>query len=167
MGQWPIFLLCRPQRAVIRATGKRELIELLEPTLHSLGYELVDLDARIGSNGLLRLYIDKDPQVTLADCEFVSEQIGAFLDVEDPLPGSYVLEVSSPGADRRLRTPEHYERFVGEEVRVELTVPKDGRKRFRGRLIGVSDGTIDLEVDKHTVHFSIDEISVARLVPHD
>jgi ribosome maturation factor RimP len=86
------------------APGKQELIELLEAPLKALGFELVDLDIRLGRNGLLRLYIDKPDGVMLADCEFVSHQIGAFLDVEDPLPGSYTLEVSSPGLDRRLRT---------------------------------------------------------------
>ena len=105
--------------------------------------------------------------MTLADCELVSEQISAFLDVEDPLPGSYVLEVSSPGADRRLRTAEHYERFVGEEVRIELVVPKDGRRRYRGRLKAIRGDTVDLEVDTHVVNIPLDEISVARLVPHD
>jgi ribosome maturation factor RimP len=88
------------------------LIELLEPTVKALGFELVDVEANIGRRSLLRLFIDREPAVTLADCELVSGQISAFLDVEDPLPGSYLLEVSSPGLDRRLRTPEHFRRFV-------------------------------------------------------
>jgi len=165
MGRRPIFLL--RTSPVNRPTGKRELIELLEPALRTLGYELVDLYVRAGRNGLLRLFIDKAPQVTLADCEFVSEQIGAFLDVEDPLPGNYTLEVSSPGLDRRLRTPEHFARFVGEEVKVELAVPKQGRRRFRGVLKGVEGDEVELEVDATTWFFDVGEIAVARLVPKD
>ena len=163
----PIFLLCASNRDVSQVIGKQDLIELLEPTLNALGYELVDLDARFGGNGLLRLFIDKEPVVGLADCEFVSEQIGAFLDVEDPLPEGYVLEVSSPGTDRRLRTPEHFERFVGAEVKLELVKALDGRRRFRGVIKQVSDGTIELEVDNVTWNLPLAEIAVARLVPSD
>jgi ribosome maturation factor RimP len=152
---------------VTRAIGKQDLIDLLEPTVRNLGYELVDLDARVGRNGLLRLFIDKSPQVTLADCEFVSGQIGAFLDVEDPLPGNYVLEISSPGLDRRLRTRAHFERFIGREVKLELTVPKDGRRRLRGLLKGVREDEIELEVDTSIWHLRLNEIAVARLVPAD
>ena len=105
-----------------QAVDRERLFALLEPAVEALGYELTDIDAHTGRRGLLRLYIGrKDGITTLADCERVSEQIGALLDVEDPLPGSYVLEVSSPGLDRRLRTLEHFERFNGEAVKIELT----------------------------------------------
>ena len=118
---------------------KEDLIELLEPTVNDLGYELVDLDLREGRGGLVRLFIDKDPAVTLADCEYVSGQVGDLLDVEDPLPGGYVLEVSSPGLDRRLRTPDHFAAAVGAEIRVELKRAIDGRRRFRLAGAGPSD----------------------------
>ena len=148
-----------------RVPSKKELIELLEPTIESLGYQLIDIDVRTGSNGLLRLFIDGDPPVGLSDCEIVSEQLGAFLDVEDPLPGSYVLEVSSPGADRRLRTPAHFERFVGHRVRLELAAPRDGRRRFTGELKGIEDGSIELEVDGRLVLLELRDVALARLVP--
>ena len=106
MGLRPIFL-CATEK-MDHAIRKQRLIELLEPPVEALGYELVDLDVRVGRNGLLRIYVDKDDGVNLADCELVSRQLGAFLDVEDPLPGHYVLEVSSPGLDRPLRTLEHF-----------------------------------------------------------
>ena len=80
-----------------------------------MGFELADMDAHFGRRGLLRLFIDREGGVTLDDCERVSEQIGALLDVEDPLPGSYVLEVSSPGFDRRLRTLGALRAFQGRE----------------------------------------------------
>jgi ribosome maturation factor RimP len=144
---------------------KRGLFELLEPPLRSLGYELVDLEVTYGRKGLLRLYIDKEGGVTLGDCELVGAQIGAFLDVEDPLPGSYVLEVSSPGFDRKLRTVEHFRRFLNDEVRIELTRPRDGRRRLKGRLKDVQDSTVTVEVDGVDWRVDLPEIGVARLVP--
>lgn len=138
---------------------------MLEPTLRTLGYELVDLDAHTGRNGLLRLYIDKEPNVTLADCEFVSEQIGAFLDVEDPLPGSYRLEVSSPGLDRRLRTVAHFAQFAGRNVKLKLLLPKDGRRRLRGTITSVDGGRITIDGDDRTWCLELAEIAEARLVP--
>lgn len=148
------------------APGKQELIELLEPPLKALGFELVDLDVRLGRNGLLRLYIDKSDGVMLADCEFVSKQIGALLDVEDPLPGAYTLEVSSPGLDRRLRTPEHFERFSGDRVRIELKRAVSGRKRFKGVLLGIDEhDTIAVEVDGEKWALNLADVAMARLVP--
>jgi len=147
------------------APDKKELIALLEPTLESMGYELVDIDFRLGGNGLLRLFIDRDPPVTLTDCEIVSEQVGAFLDVEDPLPGSYVLEVSSPGADRRLRTSGHFEQFVGSRVRVELAIAREGRRRYSGVLKGIENDRIGLDVDGQLFEVNLSDVAVARLVP--
>jgi ribosome maturation factor RimP len=154
------------ERAHLQKTiDKRGLIELLEPTLRRLGYELVDIDLNLGRNGLLRLFIDRDIGVTLADCELVSEQIGALLDVEDPLPGHYVLEISSPGLDRRLRTIEHFERFLDEDVKIELVRPRNGRKRFRGRLVDAGGQRVVVEVDGERCEFELAEIAMARLVP--
>jgi ribosome maturation factor RimP len=144
---------------------KRGLFELLEPPLRSLGYELVDLEVTYGRKGLLRLYIDKEGGVTLGDCELVGAQIGSFLDVEDPLPGSYVLEVSSPGFDRKLRTAEHFRRFLNDEVRIELIRPREGRRRLKGRIKGVQNSTVTVEVDGVDWRVDLPEIGVARLVP--
>lgn len=148
---------------------KQRLIELLEPAVGALGFELVDIDLRLGRHGLLRLYIDRrsdeDGGVTLADCELVSGQVGALLDVEDPLPGAYDLEVSSPGLDRKLRTREHFERFVGHDVRVELAQPRDGRKRLKGRLEAVDGAAIVLDVDGAAWRVELADIGEARLVP--
>lgn len=146
---------------------KQGLIDLLEPPLQALGYELVDLEARMGGDGLLRLFIDRDPSITLSDCELVSRQIGAFLDVEDPLPGRYVLEVSSPGTDRRLRTPAHFTRFMHSEIRVELKKALDGRRRFRGLLTAIDDDTIAVELEGQSWRFRLEDIAIARLVAED
>ena len=148
-----------------QTVDKERLIELLEPAVAALGFELTDLDAHLGRRGLLRVYIDSEPGVTLADCERVSEQLGAFLDVEDPLPGSYVLEVSSPGFDRRLRKLEHFARFIGERARIELREPQDGRRRLTGRLAGVEGGAILLDVDGDVMRVSLGDIAEARLAP--
>lgn len=147
--------------------NREGLIALLEPTVNALGYELVDLDLRTGGSGLVRLFIDKEPTVTLTDCEQVSRQVSDLLDVEDPVAGNYTLEVSSPGVDRRLRTPEHFAAFVGSEVRVELKRPLDGRKRFRGELLSADPETIEVRVDGTDWELPLAELNTARLVPMD
>jgi ribosome maturation factor RimP len=144
---------------------KERLIELLEPPLAALGYELADLDAHLGRRGLLRIFIDREGGVTIDDCSRVSEQLGAWLDVEDPLPGSYVLEVSSPGFDRRLRTPAHFARFAGENVKMELRDPRDGRRRVSGRLQGAEGEEVLIEVDGEVWRVALNNIAVARLAP--
>ena len=153
--------------ALFFVMDKEELISLLEPTVDALGYELVDLDLRSGRNGLVRLFIDKDPAVTLADCELVSEQVSDLLDVEDPIPGFYTLEVSSPGLDRRLRTAAHFAAAIGNEVRVELKRAIDGRRRFRGRLEAADERTIEIHGEGMNWRLPLAEISLARLVPTD
>ena len=144
---------------------KERLIELLEPPLKAMGYELVDVEARAGGNGLLRIYIDQDSGIKVEDCERVSRQIGTFLDVEEPLPGSYTLEVSSPGLDRPLRTLAHFERFAGHEAKVRLIRPVDGRRNFKGRLCGVEDTNIVIDVDGQTWHLPLADVVAACLVP--
>jgi ribosome maturation factor RimP len=146
---------------------KETLIELLEPTINALGYELIDLDVRSGSNGLVRLFIDKEPAISLDDCEYVSAQVGDLLDVEDPIAGEYTLEVSSPGFDRRLRTREHFAAAVGDEIKVELKRAIDGRRNFRGSVVGVGAECVALECDGSEYELPLSEIKVARLVPRD
>jgi len=146
------------------AIDKTGLLELLDGPVAALGYELVDIDLRIGANGLLRLFIDSQDGVTLDDCETVSRQISALLDVEDPIPGSYVLEVSSPGIERRLRTEGHFRRHVNEEVKIQLTRPQDGRRRFRGTVAGVDEQAVAVVVDGVQWRLPIADIATATLV---
>jgi ribosome maturation factor RimP len=146
-------------------TGE-ELTRLLEPTVERMGYELSDLELRLGGrDGVVRVFIDRPGGVGLADCEAVSRQLSALLDVEDPLPGHYVLEVSSPGLDRKLTKPAHFRRFVGEDVRVRLRAPVEGRRNFRGTLKSVEGGDIAVEVDGEVHRLSMAAIETARLVP--
>jgi ribosome maturation factor RimP len=143
-----------------------ELRALIEPAVERLGYELTDLEARLsGSGGVLRLFIDQEGGVGLADCEKVSRAVSALLDVEDPIPGHYDLEVSSPGLDRRLTKPDHFQRFTGETLKVQMRLPIAGRRRFRGRLIAADDSNIVLEVDGAEHCLPLATIDSARLVP--
>lgn len=146
-------------------TGE-ELARLLEPTVERLGYELSDLELKLGGkDGVIRVFIDKPEGVDLSDCEAVSRQLSAVLDVEDPVPGHYTLEVSSPGLDRKLTKPEHFRRYVGEDVRVRLRTPLDGRRNFRGRLTAADDEDVEIEVDGRPHHLAMAAIESARLVP--
>ncbi len=147
-----------------------QLRELLAPVVAGLGYQLWELEytPRSGS-GLLRLYIDVPPDsphgIGLDDCERVSHVVSDTLDAADPIPGHYTLEVSSPGLDRVLRTREHFERFAGERVRLEMMQPIEGRKRFAGRLLGVGERDITLELESGRISLPIDDIHRARLAP--
>ena len=144
---------------------KDGLISLLEPVVIALGYELVDLDAHTGGRGTIRVYIDREQGIMLSDCEFLSHQLSAFLDVEGPFSGSYILEVSSPGIDRKLRTLEHFQQFKGQEIRVELSRARNGYKRLKGALIGVKGEQILLELDGDLISLQLSDIHAARLVP--
>ncbi len=146
-------------------TGE-ELTRLLEPAVEQMGYELSHLELKVGGkDGVLRVFIDKPEGVGLADCEAVSRQLSAVLDVEDPLPGHYVLEVSSPGLDRKLTKPQHFRRYVGHDVRIRLRVPAEGRRNFRGRLMAASEERIEVEVDGVAHGLKLAAIESARLVP--
>ena len=143
-----------------------ELSELLGPVVAGLGYELWELEfAPRAGGGLLRLYIDSPEGISLDDCEQVSRAVSDTLDESDPIAGRYTLEVSSPGLDRVLRTRAHFERYAGEQVRLEMMRPIDGRKRFSGRVTEVSESDITLELDGGKVNLPIDDIHRARLVP--
>jgi len=143
-----------------------ELQKLLEPAVGQLGYELTDLEVRLsGQGGLLRLTIDKVEGIDLDDCEKVSHAISALLDVEDPVPGNYNLEVSSPGLDRKLTKVEHFQRFEGETLKVTMRFPVEGRRRFRGKLLSSNDENIVVEVDGESHSLSLTMIDTARLVP--
>ena len=110
-----------------------ELVILLEPTVERLGYELADVEARLGGKGgLVRVTIDKPDGIDLDDCEKVSLAVSALLDVEDPVPGNYNLEVSSPGLDRKLTKVAHFQRFQGETVKVQMRFPIEGRSDDSG-----------------------------------
>ncbi len=143
-----------------------ELKNLLEPSVEALGYELIELELKTGGrNGLMRLFIDAPDGIGLDDCEAVSRQVSTVLDVEDPIPGNYNLEVSSPGLDRALTKPAHFQRFTGEDVRIKLRTPVEGRRNFRGALRAADEDSIEVEVDGQLHTLAIAAIASARLVP--
>lgn len=145
---------------------RQKLIELLEPELARMGYELVELDARAqGQNGLLRVYIDQADGIGVEDCAKVSRRISALLDVEDPMPGAYELEVSSPGFDRPLRTAEHFAQAVGQVVKIRTVRPLDGRRRFKGLLRSVDAGQLQVDVDGAVTGIPLELVEKANLVP--
>jgi ribosome maturation factor RimP len=144
-------------------TLRERLIALIEPVVADLGFELVELEL---APGVVRLFIDHSDGVRVENCERVSREVSALLDVEDPIPTAYRLEVSSPGLDRVLRTRAHFERFVGERVWIELKVPRaQGRRRYTGRLAAVDDEGIRLVVDEQPVSMAFGEIGKAKLAP--
>jgi ribosome maturation factor RimP len=147
---------------------QERLQALLEPLVESLGYELVLLEysAHRGS-ALVRLFIDATGGVTLGDCEKVSREVEGLLDVEDPIPQNYRLEVSSPGLDRPLVKAAHFERFAGQQASVQLLAPRaGGRRKFKGTLRGMRAGLVVLDTpDAGTVELGLGEIERARLVP--
>jgi ribosome maturation factor RimP len=146
------------------STLRERLTTLIEPLTARLGYELVELEYGAGhGRASLRVFIDAAGGIGVEDCERVSREISALLDVEDPMPGAYTLEVSSPGFDRVLRTREHFGRFVGSRVFVELKEPRAGRRRYTGQLLAVDEAGIALAVDQERVAVAFAEIGKARL----
>ena len=140
---------------------------LLEPVVESMGYELVGIEYQgRGHHGLLRLYVDKPGGIVMEDCEKVSYQVSGVLDVEDPIMGRYTLEVSSPGLDRPLFKPAHYERFVGERISLRLAAPLNGRRKFSGLLKAFENDEVVLLLDEgDEIRVAYQEIDGARLVP--
>jgi ribosome maturation factor RimP len=144
-----------------------ELQALLAPTVASLGLELLGVEfVPSGASALLRLYIDAaDRHVGIEDCEAASREVSAQLDVEDPISSEYTLEVSSPGIDRPLFSAAQFARFAGEQAKVQLRLPKDGRRRFTGRIVSVAGDTIVMADDSGEFSIAHDNIDKARLVP--
>jgi len=139
---------------------------MFEPGIRALGFELVDVEyAADGGRNVLRIYIDSPAGITVDDCAKVSRQVSAVLDVEDPIPEQYVLEVSSPGLDRPLVKREDFERFAGQQVKVRMREAVTGRRNFKGTLVGVEGDAIVVHVDQERYSLPMAKIERARLVP--
>ncbi|MGR8920911.1 MAG: ribosome maturation factor RimP [Gammaproteobacteria bacterium] len=140
------------------------LVELLEPTVNGLGYELLGIErGRSGGGDLVRLYIDQDEGITVEDCEQVSRQVSDVLDVEDAIAGEYTLEVSSPGVDRPLFTLDQHTRFIGEEIRLKLRKLVNGRRRVAGVLRAVRDESLIVDVEGEEFSVPYPEVERSRL----
>jgi len=143
-----------------------KLTNLLRPLVEDLGYEFVGLEHGSNpKNPTLVVYIDKKNGIAVEDCERVSREVAAVLDVEDPIPGHYNLEVSSPGLDRPLFTLEQFEQFAGEIARISLYAPQEGRRKFKGEILGTEGDRVKLELDGSEVLLEMGNVAKARLVP--
>ena len=144
----------------------QKLNELLQPLIEDLGYEFVGLEYNPNQkNSVLRIYIDREDGVGIEDCETVSRETAALLDVKDPIRSRYNLEVSSPGLDRPLFTPAHFSEFTGCEAQVNLFVPQDGRRKFKGLILSAGESSVSIEQDGSEVTLDYDNIAKAKLVP--
>jgi ribosome maturation factor RimP len=145
--------------------GKLEtLSEIIAPAVAVEGYEFVGLEyLGQGKHSLLRIYIDTPQGITITDCEKVSRQVSAVLDVAEPITGEYTLEVSSPGLDRPFFTLEQMNRFVGKAIKIRLHIAQNGQKNFSGKLVAIEAENIILEIDNQRVVFPFAEVDKANL----
>ncbi len=147
MGESPLFYCCKllprmPKEAIVT-----KITEIAERVAEPEGIEIVDVQLLGGGRArLLRISIDKPEGVSHKECEFISQQVGTILDIEDVVPGSsYTLEVSSPGLERKLTKPKDFERFAGKKVKLVLHEPVENQRRWEGTLAGFAEGLISLE----------------------
>jgi len=144
----------------------QKLNELLQPLVEELGYEFVGLEYNSNpKHAVLRIYIDHDNGVGIEDCEVVSRETAALLDVKDPIRSQYNLEVSSPGLDRPLFTRAHYQAFAGRQAQINLFAPQDGRRKFSGPILSADENSVRIEQDGVEVTLDLDNIAKAKLVP--
>ncbi len=144
--------------------AQERLTSLIQPVVAGLGYELVGVEFDAHQR-ILRVFIDQEAGITLDDCSKVSYQLSGALDVDDPIPGRYQLEISSPGMDRPLFDLAHFERFKGEMARLQLARAIEGRRRFKARLLGVEGQDVLVQDGEVTLRIPYEAIDKARLAP--
>lgn len=141
-----------------------EIEQLIQPTVESMGYDLWGCEYLAqGKHSLLRIYIDKADGIGVEDCEKISRQVSAILDVEDPIPGNYSLEVSSPGIPRPLFRTSQYERYIGLDVQIKLFKPVDSKRKFVGTIVSVDENTLVLSIEHVQQDFLFSNIVKANL----
>jgi ribosome maturation factor RimP len=146
-----------------------EIARIIEPSLDAMGYRVVRIMLTGMRRPTLQVMAERrdDRPMTVDDCAQISRSVSALLDVADPIAGAYMLEVSSPGLDRPLVRPEDYDRFAGFETRIELAAPQDGRKRFKGRLLGRDGAEVRLVTEGGEVRLPLAAIARAKLILTD
>jgi len=146
--------------------GETGLSKLIEPVVQELGCELWGIEKlQQGRQVVLKIYIESADGITVDDCARISRQVSAILDVEDPIPGEYMLEVSSPGVERRLFKPEHFDVCKGEKVQITLRQAFDGRRKFKGVLCGLEYEEVVIRVDDaQEIVLPISSIERARVL---
>lgn len=144
---------------------KTDIQDLLQPVVSELGYELWGCEyLSQGKHSLLRVYIDKEGGIGITDCELVSKTVSALLDVEDPIPGNYSLEVSSPGIPRPLFDIKHYQQYVGKSIQLKLYKPINGSRKIIGIIQSVADNSIFINVDELVQEVEFSQIVKANLI---
>ncbi|MDP7591858.1 MAG: ribosome maturation factor RimP [Litorilituus sp.] len=147
------------------AKFEQKLTDMLRPAVEETGKELLGVEfISAGNNSILRLFIDHENGINVDDCAEVSRQVGAILDVEDPISSEYNLEVSSPGLDRPLFELSHFQEVVGETINVRLSMPLNGRRKFKGILSAIENDTLIVEVDSIDYELVISNVDKANLV---
>jgi|TARA_R110000803_G_scaffold91512_3_gene158934 ribosome maturation factor RimP len=147
------------------AKFEHKLTAMLRPAVEETGKELLGVEfISAGNHSVLRLFIDHENGIDVDDCAEVSRQVGAILDVEDPISSEYSLEVSSPGLDRPLFDKAHFEAVVDETVEVKISMPLNGRRKFKGKLIAVENDSLIVMVDNEEYELVISNIDKAHLV---
>ena len=142
----------------------QEVRQVVEPILESQGLELVDLEYQRESQGwVLRIYLDREGGVSLDDCAGISHEVGAVLEVKDLIPSSYTLEVSSPGLTRPLKKPEDFNKFRNQMVKIKLYEPLDGRRNFKGTLLGLEGDRVRVEAEQQVYELPLQRIAKANL----
>lgn len=155
----------RNPELVLMRRASTEIVELIEPVVSGLGYEFVGAEFGQTENGqTLRIYIDKPQGIVIDDCAIVSRQLNAVMDVEDAISSKYLLEVSSPGIDRPLFTPEHFAKNVDGLVKLKLLSGVDGRRNFKGKLISANCDEAVVEVDGLDYLIPLNDIAEAYLL---
>lgn len=144
------------------------IAQILEPPLRALGYDIIRISLSKAKRPVLQVMIEclNGESVTLDDCTKVSRTVSVLLEVEDPIQEAYSLEISSPGLDRPLTKHKDYERFQGEEVKLQTLVPLEGRKRFQGTLASVEKDGVLIAIEDSSIHILWDNIQQCRLVPY-
>ena len=143
----------------------RRIHDLIEPTIQALGLELWACELHQNNNhALLRVYIDRESGVTLDDCTQASREIGAILDVEDPIKNRYELEISSPGLNRTLFTLSHFQKYIGSEVKIKLRSAISNRKQFEARIEKIENDSVFLVVENEIISVTLGEIQKANVV---
>ena len=146
-----------------------QIERMIAPSLAAMGYDIVRVMLMGGQRSTLQVMAERadHQEMTVEDCAEISRAVSALLDVEDPITEAYTLEVSSPGIDRPLTRPADFERFAGFEAKLETRAPVEGRKRFRGRLLGFEEGRVRIATPEGEAAVPVDDIQRAKLVLTD
>ncbi|XQW83751.1 ribosome maturation factor RimP [Thalassotalea piscium] len=149
------------------AKFEHKLTEMLRPAVEEVGKELLGVEfVSAGKHSILRIFIDHENGINVDDCAEVSRQVSAILDVEDPISTEYSLEVSSPGLDRPLFDLPHFQEVIGETINVKISMPLNGRRKFKGKLVSIENDTLIVNVDGEDYELVFSNIDKANLVPN-